>query len=210
MGFATAAPAGYVDLCRRDPAQCPQSGHGFSLQPLQPAAYQAPSPETVAMTAARWKELDAVNISANERIRYVSDQAQYGVQDYWTVATTAGDCEDIALAKRQALLDRGWPIEALRLALVQSPASGQHVVLVVATSSGDYVMDSRWDFVLPWQKADYAWEESQDGTGNWRVAGADGHAVLVAVLAASYPAGGRPSAPAPVSNAAELPGVALP
>jgi predicted transglutaminase-like cysteine proteinase len=209
MGFATAAPAGYADLCRREPTQCPQGGYGFS-QPLQRTSYQAPALGTVAMTAARWKELDEVNISANERIRYVSDQAQYGVQDYWAVATTAGDCEDIALAKRQALLDRGWAIDSLRLALVQSPASGQHVVLVVATSSGDYVMDSRLDFVLPWQKADYAWEESQDGTGNWRVAGADGHAVLVAALAASYPAAGRPTAAIPASGAGELPIIALP
>src|ERR1700729_2630735 len=90
MGFATAAPAGYVDLCHRDPAQCPQSTHGISPLSLQLVSYQTASPASVAMTTARWKELDDVNISANQRIRYVSDQAQYGVQDYWAVATTAG------------------------------------------------------------------------------------------------------------------------
>lgn len=51
----------------------------------------------------------------NHKIKYVADPVG---QDIWTVATTQGDCEDIALAKRQALIDSGWSKDDLQILIL--------------------------------------------------------------------------------------------
>ena len=185
MGLVTQAPEGYGDFCRREPGQCPQAAAAVLPRNAELVDLSDASKTAVAMTPALWKQLDDVNLSLNERIRYEPNMVQFGTDDYWTAAVDAGDCKDIALAKRQALASQGWPADSLKMAVVYSPASGQHAVLIVSTTTGDYVLDNRASFVLPWQETGYTWEEAQDETGNWRVAGSDAHAVFVALSVAS-------------------------
>ena len=59
-----------------------------------------------------------------------------------TVNAKSGDCEDYVLAKRQALIAKGFPPSALRVAYVKTAAGEGHALLVVRTNDGDYVLDN--------------------------------------------------------------------
>jgi predicted transglutaminase-like cysteine proteinase len=179
LGLPTAAPAGYVQLCARDARQCPQAPNAG----LQSAAYQVPQASR-ALTPERWALLTQVNREVNQRVRYESDEDRFGQPDVWLPAVDAGDCEDYALAKRQLLWAAGWSPEELSLALVQSPATGAHAVLVASTAQGAYVLDNANGWVLPWSATDYTWVTAQDADGQWRVAGPNAQAVLLAAAVA--------------------------
>ena len=60
-------------------------------------------------------------------VQHRTDLYQYGVPEFWTVAGKFGDCEDYALAKRNALLNAGWPKDKLGYVFVRRLA----VVIVV-------------------------------------------------------------------------------
>ena len=56
--------------------------------------------------------------------------------------TKPRDCDSFQTAKQQALFDAGVPAGDMRLAYVKFGAEG-HLLLVVNTPQGDYVMDNR-------------------------------------------------------------------
>lgn len=67
------------------------------------------------------------------RIPAFTDQAHWGVDDYWatpaeTLASNGGDCEDYAIAKYFTLKELGVPISRLRLVYVRTPRTA-HMVL---------------------------------------------------------------------------------
>jgi len=80
------------------------------------------------------ERLNLVNTFFN-RIPYVSDQAHWGVEDYWATPTevltsNGGDCEDSAIAKYLTLKEMGVPQERLRITYVVSQRLQQaHMVL---------------------------------------------------------------------------------
>lgn len=90
------------------------------------------------------------------KIRYVADAQQFHVKEFWTPATTAGDCEDIALAARQKLLNLGWPASTLRLASVFTETNEIHSVLTVEVSRNGrretLVIDNRKAEVMTWDQ----------------------------------------------------------
>ena len=69
------------------------------------------------------------------RIPAVTDQAHWGVEDYWatpaeTLASNGGDCEDYAIAKYFTLKELGVPIARLRLVYARTTRSrAAHMVL---------------------------------------------------------------------------------
>ena len=81
------------------------------------------------------EKLALVNTTLN-RVPWATDAAHWRTEDYWatpleTIATFAGDCEDIAIAKWIMLRHLGIPGENLRLAFVQMRGSGEnHMVLL--------------------------------------------------------------------------------
>ena len=81
------------------------------------------------------EKLALVNTTLN-RIPWATDAAHWRTEDYWatpleTIATFAGDCEDIAIAKWIMLRHLGIPGENLRLAFVQiKNTSETHMVLL--------------------------------------------------------------------------------
>ncbi len=148
LGEKVAPPDGWVSYCRRhdhEEAAC------------------------VRLTEERWTELQRVNFEVNKRVRYRSDRALYGTLDLWTVAAEAGDCEDIALTKRQELMRLGWPAAALLLATGRTPRGVYHAVLVAMTDHGDYVLDNNVDPVSPWAQSAIVMDRLQvPGQPYWR------------------------------------------
>ena len=73
-----------------------------------------------------------------------------------------GDCEDFALAKKQALIARGIAPQRLLIATVLDRKSNPHAVLVVRTDTGDFVLDNLTDRVLDWRKTGYTFLRMQN------------------------------------------------
>jgi predicted transglutaminase-like cysteine proteinase len=129
-GALATRPYGHVAYCASHPSDCGKQGDASILP------------------AASLSTLQNVNISVNRSIRAVRDQQQFGVRDKWSVGGKSGDCEDFALAKRSALMRRGFKRSHLLMAV--GSANGEvHAVLVVRTRDGDFVLDNLTDAVLP-------------------------------------------------------------
>lgn len=154
VGDQMAAPSGFSDYCART-VEC----------------VAAPSDRptlVVELDRGKRKLLEAVNRGVNGAIVATSDQVVYGVAEVWNDPLAhpgrgfaRGDCEDFALAKRDRLVAAGWPPEAMFLAVVYHPALGLHAVLVVRTSEGDLVLDSRSPYIDLWSATGYVWVERQ-------------------------------------------------
>jgi len=148
------APRGYVSFCDRHPGEC-------SEQPLQP--------RRLALTAESFREIADVNAEVNKGVRYVSDRIQFGVLDRWDLPAGRGDCEDIALEKRRRLIGLGYPRQALLLALAKTARGNGHLVLVIATDRGDFVLDNLTDDVAPRWALSYSWiaQQSSEQDTRW-------------------------------------------
>jgi predicted transglutaminase-like cysteine proteinase len=141
-GDLALAPAGFRDFCERSPAMCDLVGGDG---------------DAVALPDLVWIGLEKFNHKFNSWINYQSDASTFGRSDYWTVAEMAGDCEDIALAKRNALIAAGWPAAALWLAIGRDATGDAHVVLIVRSDRGDVVLDNRDDALRLWYQVDLEW-----------------------------------------------------
>lgn len=90
---------------------------------------------------------ESVNTMMN-RVKYVSDSANYGQNDYWATPVEflqrGGDCEDYAIAKYTALRALGVPENRLRIAIVQDLQKNiPHAILVVYTDQGPMLLDNQ-------------------------------------------------------------------
>jgi predicted transglutaminase-like cysteine proteinase len=155
------APPAFSAFCERDAHLC-DSVSGRKI---------------VELTAFRQQELSAVNAQVNRRILQREDRETSGREDVWRLATKEGDCEDIAIAKKAALLQSGWPASALLLTVARQPHSDEgHTVLTVRTDGGDFILDNQTSRVKPWSSTPYRYfaRQSQDRNGRWdRIAGKD-------------------------------------
>jgi len=153
FGSPTGVPRGYFNLCRRGGTVCSASSGRLAVD----------SDGFVVLTAELASELRAVNNSVNRSIRPVNDTRG---KDRWTVGGASGDCEDFALAKKLALIRKGWPSSSLIMALAQ--VSGQqHAVLVVRTTAGDFALDNLRDSILGWDRTGYHFEKAQSPHETW-------------------------------------------
>lgn len=95
-----------------------------------------------------------VNAWANRRIRFVEDAKLFRAADYWATAQTtlrlgAGDCEDIAIAKMQALAAIGVPRSDMFLTIARDLARhADHALLVVRIDGRFWLLDNSTDRVL--------------------------------------------------------------
>ena len=100
--------------------------------------------------------LAAVNFYFN-RVRFLSDRAHWGIEDYWATpaeffATDGGDCEDYSIAKYYALRELGVPNARLRVTYVKSSTLNQaHMVLAyyVTPEAEPLILDNLDDEVRP-------------------------------------------------------------
>jgi len=104
-----------------------------------------------------------VNSAVNRQTRPISDRAQYGVDERWALPTTrGGDCEDVVLLKKKALMAQGMSPDRLLIATVLDRNRGSHAVLVLRTAAGDYVLDSLVGTIKPWRTTGYSFLKMQD------------------------------------------------
>ena len=154
----TSQPAAYADLCQRHASLCD-------------VPERATERARIVLDETTFEALDEVNLAVNRAIRYRSDDKVFGRAEFWTVVADgdAGDCEDFALTKLQRLLDRGFPREAMRLAIVHRPRDGiRHAVLTVETDRGTYVLDSSYNRVVAWSDLPYTnWMRENPGHERW-------------------------------------------
>lgn len=137
-GAASAAPLG--SLARQHNAK--------SLPPIQfqifciqnPAQCKAGGPSLVSYTPKIKNLITSVNSQVNRQIKPRNEK-----RDIWQVAYGAnveGDCDDYVMTKRHRLIRAGVPASALRIAMVRTKSGEGHAVLLVKTSSGEYVLDN--------------------------------------------------------------------
>lgn len=93
--------------------------------------------------------LDRVNREGNALIKWTDDRVTWGVPDIWDFPCESNhqlydDCDSFALWKMRRLIELGVSSTPLLLTLGQVENGGGHAVLVVRTTTGDYVLDNRF------------------------------------------------------------------
>ncbi len=133
-------PYGFVQFCETQPLLCTSHWHGS---------------DRFDATPVRLSELDEVNRYVNSAITPVTDMEAYGVEEYWTLPSSAGDCEDYVLLKRQLLMARGWPESAVLVTVVRDELGDGHAVLTARTTQGDFILDNKIREVRIWSATPY-------------------------------------------------------
>lgn len=102
-------------------------------------------------------------ITLNSETRQKLEEVQRGVNrslsglERWNDDATRNDCTDYALTKRSRLLDMGYPPSALLIAVAYVPSEEAHLLLVVVTDQGDFVLDNLRRTVVRWNQLPYRW-----------------------------------------------------
>jgi predicted transglutaminase-like cysteine proteinase len=145
----TLAPFQHVRFCLRYPSECKSDSAGDERIGL--------NPETAQL-------LDRINRAVNAQIAPTVKSYGSNLQSGWNIAPDIGDCNDYAVTKRHELAQNGLPVKTLRLAVVKTPSGVGHLVLVVATTKGDVVLDNLTGAILPWQQTGYQWLKIQSAS----------------------------------------------
>ncbi len=147
FGTATLAPMAFIRFCMKYPQECEIRRMAFRPRP-------------VVLTAARKAELVVINRDVNRAIRPRANNDGV-MQEEWLVSPREGDCNDYAVTKRHELLARGWPSRSLLLSEVVIPSGEHHLVLIVHTREGDFVLDNLNANVQPVSQVPYQWVRAQ-------------------------------------------------
>jgi len=153
-GKLTSQPIGHYEFCKREAAEC---------------NIVSRDTRALSLNNNNWQLIQTVNLSANERIKPMTDMEIYGVEEYWAYPTTVGDCEDYVLLKQRELAKAGIPMTDLLITVVRKPDGEGHAVLTVRTDRGDFVLDNLTDEVLRWDETEYTYLKRQaaNNTGRW-------------------------------------------
>lgn len=122
------------------------------------------------MTGQLLREISAVNLSVNTRVKPMSDMDNYGKDEWWAYPDNGfGDCEDYALEKQRELQAAGIAIANLLMTVVRKPDGEGHAVLTVRTDKGDFVLDNLSDKVRLWNQTGYRYlkRQASDNSGRW-------------------------------------------
>ena len=141
-GDFMAPPAAFVQFCADYPDQCVTVG----------------GPGAVEMDARRWRELARVNAVVNAEI---APQADPNGADAWTLGVRTGDCDDYAVEKRRRLIASGWPSASVLLAVARTQNGEGHLVVVVRTTGGEFVLDNLRMDVPGVRAAGFTWASVQ-------------------------------------------------
>jgi predicted transglutaminase-like cysteine proteinase len=140
LGGAALTPPGHTDFCARNPADCTRHE----------------STQQASLTPPLWQELWRVHRAVRAATRPMTDAERHGRVEYWDYADGAGDCEDVALLSYRELVARGWEPTTLRMAVGVTESGDRHAVLVAITDRGDFVLDSTYAHVMPWDRLPYS------------------------------------------------------
>lgn len=141
------SPMAYMMFCAVYPRECQ----------VQRIAFRG---RKIDLTPERLAELTEVNQAVNRDI--VPEANLLGLAgEKWVINPASGDCNDYAVSKRHELLVRGWPSRSLLLAEVVVASGEHHLVVVVRTAQGDFVLDNLNPNIKPWSKVPYQWVRMQ-------------------------------------------------
>ncbi|HEU4705304.1 MAG TPA: transglutaminase-like cysteine peptidase, partial [Sphingomicrobium sp.] len=99
-----------------------------------------------ARQMAPGEKLRYVQSRVHTSIRWISDATEWGLHDYWasaaeTLQRGAGDMEDRAIVKMQALRTLGFPTRDLYLTMGRDKVGGPITVLLVRLGQRFFVLD---------------------------------------------------------------------
>lgn len=143
----TLPPMAFTRFCLRYADQCKAQQVVFRGGPVR-------------LTEERWADLKQVNNTVNNAIA-PEPNTEGLMAEKWIINPASGDCNDYAVSKRFELLKRGWPARALLLSEVKTASGEGHLILVVRTSMGDFVLDNLTPQIRPWSRAPYRWVRIQ-------------------------------------------------
>jgi predicted transglutaminase-like cysteine proteinase len=146
LGSPTLPPFAYTAVCLRYEVEC-LLRRSFRGGPIR-------------LTEDRWAALQEVNRAVNLAI--VPTRNELGLAgEEWVINPDRGDCNDYAVSKRHELLRRGWPARVLLLSEVVVSSGEHHLVLLVRTHRGDFVLDNLSPEIKPWSRVLYRWVRVQ-------------------------------------------------
>lgn len=139
-------PSGWVDLCER--------GDDLSDYFCIAERNIEPFPDYLNVH----EQMRLTTRLFNRLVRPLSDEAQYGVSERWTVPRGGfGDCEDYVLIKMMRLHNLGFPESAVRILHGTRKSDGEgHAVLTVNYQGTLWVLDNLTDDVVPLKDASLA------------------------------------------------------
>ena len=103
------------------------------------------------LTRPLWGIIKDIHWQARTGFDYRADIDKYHKQEYWSIPTDKrpeGDCEDFALWCSQNLIKKGIAWQHQAVAYCQTETGGAHLVLMINTDRGVYVLDNRQDSVV--------------------------------------------------------------
>ncbi|QIO32491.1 transglutaminase-like cysteine peptidase [Bradyrhizobium sp. 1(2017)] len=161
LGRPTLPPLTYTVFCLRYEAEC-RPRRSFRGGPIR-------------LTEKRWADLQEINRTVNQAIEPARSELGLASEE-WTINPDRGDCNDYAVSKRHELLRRGWPARVLLLSEVVMRSGEHHLVLLVRTRSGDFVLDNLTPRVKPWSRTPYRWVRVQSAGSDrlWATVGREG------------------------------------
>ena len=160
-------PIAYLRFCMRNASQCQATG----------------GPELIASTVKNWQTLANVNAQVNARIK--GDPAKGSID--WSLETRHGNCNDYAVQKRMELIQRGFPASALALSVTVTGQGEGHLVLIVRTDRGDFVLDNLRAGVVAWNRTGYHWVMRQSAEDPQKWVKLDGLPAATVVASVSRP-----------------------
>lgn len=138
---------GHYDFCKRMPSECAKTPRGGKIH--------SSHRDVIARAAA----------AVNHRIQQKPDPEHKGLEDHWGYPDDGvGDCEDIVLEKRRALVEMGYPASSLLITKVTRPNGEGHAILTVVMSDGDRILDNLNDDFPLWKDVAYRFDKRISGT----------------------------------------------
>jgi predicted transglutaminase-like cysteine proteinase len=103
---------------------------------------------------SRDKQLGYIQAAVTRSIRWISDATEWGQHDYWASAAEtlqhgAGDMEDRAIVKMQALKSLGFAARDLYLTMGRDKVGGPITVLLVRLGNRFYIIDDLGGAPIP-------------------------------------------------------------
>ena len=125
----------------------------------------------IKLTKENWDHIQRANRVWNDKIDYLDDITHYGKRDEWKFPEDdLGDCEDYAIAKRQAL--ESFDIPGFFATCWTKKESGiwtgYHGVLVIDTDRGDFILSNGIDEVWGYDELSWKWDMRECEDKLWR------------------------------------------
>jgi predicted transglutaminase-like cysteine proteinase len=133
----------------RDAASCPKS----ASDPVCESRRQRAEFLEGLRVLSPLERLAAVHAYVN-RVRWIDDQSNYGVSDYWATPdeffVRGGDCEDYAFAKYDTLKQLGFAPEQMRIMVLNDLKLREpHAVLLVLVDGRLWALDNNLRNIFP-------------------------------------------------------------